>query len=86
MIVLAPKPPLRPMRLVLFALVIGFVYLLLKGYLRSLPKAGQSDTAAGAGPEDMVRCSVCNVATPRSEAIYSHGRYYCSPEHHRASS
>ena len=31
--------------------------------------------------EDMVRCKVCGVNLPRSEAILSRGRFYCSPEH-----
>ncbi len=34
-----------------------------------------------AGVEDMVRCQVCGVNLPRSEAILSRGRFYCSPEH-----
>lgn len=33
------------------------------------------------GVEDMVRCKVCGVNLPRSEAILSRGRFYCSPEH-----
>lgn len=31
--------------------------------------------------EDMVRCKVCGVNLPRSEAILSRGRFYCSQEH-----
>ena len=31
--------------------------------------------------EDMVRCRVCGVNLPRSEAILSRGRFYCCPEH-----
>ncbi|NWG86083.1 MAG: hypothetical protein HXY26_00980 [Hydrogenophilaceae bacterium] len=31
--------------------------------------------------ENMVRCQVCGVNLPRSEAIMSRGRFYCSPEH-----
>lgn len=33
--------------------------------------------------EDMVRCQVCGVNLPRSEAIISGGRYYCGEEHRR---
>lgn len=36
--------------------------------------------------EDMVRCKVCGVNLPRSEAIMSQGRFYCSDEHRRADS
>ena len=34
-------------------------------------------------PEDMVRCEVCGVNLPRSEAILSQGRFYCCDEHRR---
>lgn len=39
----------------------------------------------GGGPkvEDMVRCHVCGVNLPRSEAILSGGRFYCGEEHRR---
>lgn len=33
--------------------------------------------------EDMVRCQVCGVNLPRSEAILSQGRIYCCEEHRR---
>ena len=32
-------------------------------------------------PEDMVRCEVCQVNLPRSEAILTQGRFYCCDEH-----
>lgn len=35
-------------------------------------------------PEDMVRCRVCGVNLPRSEAILSRGRFYCCDEHRRS--
>ncbi|MEW5786438.1 MAG: PP0621 family protein [Pseudomonadota bacterium] len=35
------------------------------------------------GVEDMVRCQVCGVNMPRSEAILSKGRFYCCDEHRR---
>jgi uncharacterized protein len=31
--------------------------------------------------EDMVRCKVCGVNMPRSEAIKALGDYYCCDEH-----
>ena len=31
--------------------------------------------------EDMVRCKVCGVNLPRSEALMSKGRFYCCDEH-----
>ncbi len=33
--------------------------------------------------EDMVRCQVCGVNLPRSEALLSQGRIYCCEEHRR---
>ncbi len=34
-------------------------------------------------PEDMVRCTVCKVNLPRSEALLSQGKFYCCDEHRR---
>lgn len=34
--------------------------------------------------EDMVRCQVCGVNLPRSEAILSRGRIYCCDEHRKS--
>jgi uncharacterized protein len=31
--------------------------------------------------EDMVRCKVCGINLPRSEAVMSRGRIYCCDEH-----
>lgn len=33
--------------------------------------------------EDMVRCKVCGVNMPRSEALLSQGGIYCCEEHRR---
>jgi uncharacterized protein len=33
--------------------------------------------------EDMVRCKVCGVNLPRSEALMSKGQFYCCDEHRR---
>jgi uncharacterized protein len=37
-------------------------------------------------PEDMVRCEVCKVNLPRSEAVLSQGKFYCCDEHRRRAS
>lgn len=34
--------------------------------------------------EDMVRCEVCQVNLPRSEALLSQGKFYCCDEHRRS--
>lgn len=31
--------------------------------------------------EDMVRCAVCGVHLPRSEALMTRGVFYCGPAH-----
>ena len=33
--------------------------------------------------EDMVRCKICGVNLPRSEALLSKGQFYCCDEHRR---
>lgn len=32
-------------------------------------------------PDVMMSCAVCGVHLPASEAIFAHGRVYCSEEH-----
>lgn len=43
------------------------------------PSRGKKNTV-----EDMVRCQVCGVNLPRSEAILSRGRIYCCDEHRKS--
>lgn len=61
--------------------VLVVVVLLMKSAARraGLPK----HEAREAQVEDMVRCHVCGVNLPRSEAILSRGRFYCGEEHRR---
>lgn len=40
----------------------------------------------GKDAEDMVKCKTCGVNLPRSEAILSRGRFYCSDEHRHSDS
>lgn len=40
------------------------------------PEKGDSNAV-----EDMVRCQVCGINLPRSEALLSRGRIYCCDEH-----
>lgn len=46
-------------------------------------RVGQDKPPSAREPEDMVRCRVCSVNLPRSEAILSKGRFYCCDEHRR---
>ena len=65
---------------ILLLIAIGFVVLaVIRTYQRSLNKP----TASSREPvvEDMVKCAHCGVNLPRSEAIYSSGDFFCTPEH-----
>lgn len=65
---------------ILLLIAIGFVALaLLRTYQRSLGKP--SEPAREDVVEDMVKCAHCGVNLPRSEAIYSSGEFFCTPEH-----
>lgn len=70
------------MRLLIIIVGIALVYLVLKSYFRNLQQPAQPPKAQQPSlGEDMVRCVVCGVNTPRSEAIYSGGEYFCCREH-----
>ncbi len=67
---------------ILLLLAIGFiVFAIFKAYQRSLQKA--PPPAREGAVEDMVKCAHCGVNLPRSEAIYSGGDFFCTPEHQR---
>ncbi|MGH8731734.1 MAG: PP0621 family protein [Burkholderiales bacterium] len=66
-----------------FLLVIAVfivVYLFLRSYRRRVEAAPPPPAAAKHG-EDMVRCRICGVHLPKSEAVTSRGEIYCSKEH-----
>ena len=66
-----------------FLLVIAVfivVYLFLRSYRRRVEAAPPPVAAAKHG-EDMVRCRICGVHLPKSEAVTSRGEIYCSKEH-----
>jgi uncharacterized protein len=66
-----------------FLLVIAVfivVYLFLRGY-RGRAEAAPPPAAAAKHGEDMVRCLICGVHLPKSEAVTSRGQIYCSKEH-----
>lgn len=69
--------------------LITLVLLVLLGIYLYRRLTRRDDTAAAPenrAVEDMVRCKVCGVNLPRSEAILSGGRFYCCDEHRRADS
>ena len=65
-----------------FLLVIAVfivVYLFLRSFRRRVEAA--PPPAAAKHGEDMVRCRICGVHLPKSEAVTSRGEIYCSKEH-----
>jgi uncharacterized protein len=65
---------------ILLLIAIGFVvFAVIRTYQRSLNKP--SAPAREPIVEDMVKCAHCGVNLPRSEAIYSSGDFFCTPEH-----
>ncbi len=45
------------------------------------PQGIDRTSKASDGPESMVRCAHCGIYMPRSEAVLSDGKTWCSPEH-----
>lgn len=68
-------------KILLLIAAIFVVAALLRTYQRSMGRRPPSPT--GDKVEDMVKCAHCGVNLPRSEAIYSGGDFYCTPEHQR---
>ncbi|HYJ19425.1 MAG TPA: PP0621 family protein [Burkholderiales bacterium] len=83
-------------KLLLLVAVFTVVYLILRNYKRRIDKSeqppGQAQTDGtskhGASKhgtskhgEDMVRCRVCGIHLPKSEAITSRGDIFCTREH-----
>ena len=63
-------------------LLIGIFFLVLaiiRTYQRSLRRGQPSRDESPV--ENMVKCAHCSVNLPRSEAIYSGGDFFCTPEH-----
>ena len=64
------------LRLLLIIIVAGLVLTYLKRAFnnRRQPPAGQPQS-------DMLRCAYCGVFIPKSEAVSTRGRHYCSSAH-----
>jgi uncharacterized protein len=67
------------LKILLLIAIVFVVLALFRTYQRSLgkPSAPARETTV----EDMVKCAHCGVNLPRSEAIYSGGEFFCTPEH-----
>ena len=74
-------------KLLLVVAVIAVVYLILRSYGKRAKSREPGASEGAAHPhasrhgEDMVRCQVCGVHLPKSEAITSRGEMFCSREH-----
>jgi uncharacterized protein len=67
--------------LLLFAILL-VAYLLWRNGRLAERDTGKRQPQPPAGPQDMVRCPVCAVHLPRSEAVTgANGVLYCSQEH-----
>ena len=65
--------------LLVIAVFIVF-YLFLRNYAKRSGETPSPPSEAKHG-EDMVRCRVCGVHLPTSEAVTSRGDFFCSKEH-----
>lgn len=69
-------------KILLLIAAVFVVVALLRTYQRSIGRPPASPVKDKV--EDMVKCAHCGVNLPRSEAIYSGGDFYCTPEHQRS--
>jgi uncharacterized protein len=68
-------------KILLLIAMVFVVLALLRAYQRSLNRPPAQTREASV--EDMVKCAHCGVNLPRSEAIYSGGAFFCTPEHQK---
>ena len=71
-------------KLLLFIVAAVVIYILIKGAARK--RAARPGSKGAAAAESMVPCAQCGVNLPRSEALETGGRFYCSEEHRRLAS
>ncbi len=69
---------------ILFIVVLLLVvYLFFKSWRKDAGGEDRQRPPESKLPEDMVRCEICGVNLPRSEAFTSRSRLYCSDEHRK---
>jgi len=71
-------------KLLLLVAVFTVVYLVVRSYKRKIDRPsspGSSPHGSSKHGEDMVRCRVCGIHLPKSEAVTSRGELFCSREH-----
>lgn len=65
-------------RILVIALIIYLLLRIFKGWAANNKSTAQSHSEG----EKMVRCEVCQLHIPESEAIQDNGKYYCCREHY----
>ena len=68
-------------RIIAIALVIWLIYRALRNQAEKLQRREQKTRPRVA---NVVKCEFCGVHVPETEAVKSHGRLFCSPEHRDA--
>lgn len=68
-------------KILLIVVLLLVAYLFFKSWRRDAGADDRRRPPESKLPEDMVRCEVCGVNLPRSEAFISRSRLYCSDEH-----
>lgn len=68
-------------KLLSLLLIAFLIYWLVKHYGKSGERIQRPSSPGGV--EDMVRCAQCGVHTPRSESIFSRGKFFCTDDHRR---
>lgn len=68
-------------KLLLLVIAVAVIYFLVTGFARKRSRPSSTPPT-----EAMVPCAHCGINIPRSEALESGGRLFCSEEHRRVGS
>lgn len=70
---------------ILFFVLLGIAAYVVYRWWRVAQRVEQrrAETTAKEPSEPMVRCDVCGLNLPQSEALAVQGRWYCSEDHRR---
>jgi len=74
------------MRLLFWALIGAVAYLAVRRLARDGGSGVRQRAGSSQSAEDMVRCAVCGLNLPKSEALPLDGRWACCAEHARQQS
>ncbi len=71
-------------KILLIVVLLLVAYLFFKSWRKDGSIGDRTRSQKSKLPEDMVRCDVCGVNLPRSEAFTTQGRLFCSEDHRKA--